>query len=88
VLSERRRVAAWHDISRVLLRHFTTGIMKGESEGTMAWDIMQDVRKRMGLSMAATRWGTGVVLWDGDRPPREQGDALEVESDPAGLGSA
>jgi len=49
-LQDWKRVQAWDDIVEVMLKHYGRNIMVGDAAGTVAWEIMQDVRERLKIS--------------------------------------
>ena len=38
------------EVSAVLLKHYGTHILMGDADGSVAWAIIQDVRKHLELS--------------------------------------
>lgn len=49
------KLMVWEEITEVLLRHYGKHIIVGDADGLVAWEIMKDVRKHLGLSKVGAK---------------------------------
>jgi len=66
------KVRVWFEITNVVLKHYLGHIEAGDSDGHVAWSIMQDVRKHLGLSEEDT---FGETSWH-SREPIDAGERI------------
>ena len=71
-MNTRDKVRVWHEITNVVLTHYLSHIEAGDSDGQVAWSIMQNVRTHLGLSEEDTFVRTS---WH-SREPIDAGEPL------------